>query len=273
MTTTYVKRYFSRQFVRGGARLVGPDLAAGLAIAAPIVLPVVAGATLAWCVSDRLQACYEWITKRQGVDELSRGLEKCLADEEDYEQQDGAMTGEDIYLERTEPVVLADSSALVDPCMGIPAVVGRVGMKCVCCKRPLNANDDHQSVSCDGCGYGPIKVRAGRKRRYCRGHFNMIRDAIKEFPQRMDHPNRKLAEQQVYVYMLRRSKELRWTVKDQGLLPALAAMTFIVHSRGELDARKIAQSEFAENAAYEYDVAGSRYPNLRRIYDALRFYA
>jgi len=101
----------------------------------------------------------------------------------------------------------------------------------------------------------------------------MIRDAIKEFPQRMEHPNRSLAQQQVYTYMLRRSKELRWTIKDQSLLPALAAMTFLVRSRGEIDARKMQQSAFAEAAAYEYEVAGSRYPNFRRVYDTLRFYA
>lgn len=272
MITTYAERYLSRRYNRGVSAPVGPSVAVyGVVMPA---IPVVMGLAGVCLLGSKIAATWRWLNERQDVQEISDGIREFLAEEEELEQQDGAMTGEEIYLDRTKPVVVTDSSALVSLESGYPVglVPGPTSFVCVRCKTCMDVTDSHLEVTCSMCGYGPIVVRAGRKKRYCRGHFNMIRDAIKEFPQRMEHPNRRLAEQQVYTYMLRRSKELRWTVKDQTTLPALAAMAFLVRSRGEIDARKMAQSAFAEAAAYEYEMAGSRYPNFKRVLDSLKFF-
>lgn len=275
MITTYAERLTMRRRALGLGAPVGPGVASSIiySVLAPVV-PVVVGVGAVYAFSEKIIELGRWLFEKQDVPEISEGIREFLADEVENEQQDGAMTGEEIYLERTDPSIVMSSNALVirdQP--GHILVPGKVSMVCVRCKANMDITDNYSTVTCLGCGYGPITVRTGGRKRYCRGHFNMIRDTIKEFPQRMEHPNRRLAEQQVYTYMLRRSKELRWTVKDQSLLPALAAMTFLVRSRGEIDARKMAQSELADSAAYEYEVAGSRYPNMRRVYDSLRFYA
>lgn len=275
MITTYATRLSERRRALGLDAPVGPGVVTSTmyCVLTPVI-PVLVGVSAVYALSGKIAECGRWLFRRQDVPEISNGIREFLADEEENEQQDGAMTGEEIYFERTDPVIVSDSGAMVSAGeVGHILVPGPSSAVCVRCKTAMDITDSYSSVTCSRCGYGPITVRSGGRKRYCRGHFNMIRDAIKEFPQRMEHPNRRLSEQQVYTFMLRRSKELRWTVKDQTLLPALAAMTFLVRSRGEIDARKMAQSALAESAAYEYEVAGSRYPNMRRVYDSLRFYA
>jgi len=275
MITTFAERVIIRDRARSGGKPVGPGAAASALYCVLVpALPIVAVAGCAYIIGLKAYSGLSWLFERQDVSELSLGVREFLAEEEVGELQDGGMEGGEIYLTRTEPVGLISSSALVESGVAPPLLEGAAPIECPRCKDNM-CIVDFESVSCTRCGYGPTKVRSARRgrSRYCRGHFNMIRDAIKEFPQRMEHPNRGLAQQQVYTYMLRRSKELRWTVKDQTLLPALAAMAFLVRTRGEIDARKMQQSAFAEAAAYEYEVAGSRYPNFKRVYDTLRFYA
>lgn len=265
-TTTYFKRFVVRRAsVRiphvaevgssGVAGAVKAIAAKGLTVAAPLVaVGLLAGAA-------------RWLFTRQDVSDITDAIEVFNKDEDEGERQDGGMDGEDVFLERTDPI---------DHNWHPPLEVGVTrDVECPKCKFAMRADDDDvwTKVSCPSCGYGPVGVRKPRNKRYCRGHMNLLRDAMKEFPYRMDHPNRKLAQQQVYTYMLRRSKELRWTVKDQTMLPALAAMAFIVHTRGEVDARRMQQSAWAEAEEFEYDVAGSKYPNIRRIFHKLRVFS
>jgi len=248
----------------GGA--IGSTIVCAIAKTACVAVPVVAFGGIA-------VAAAKWLFKRHDVSEFVDDLKDFNMDEEEGERYDGGMDGVDVFNERTEPI---------DHAWGGPPIGGgeeaKRDVECPKCKfamrAPIDAESDVWSeLSCPRCGSGPIVVRRPRQKRYCRGHFNLLRDAIKEFPYRMDHPNRKLAQQQVYTYMLRRSKELRWTVRDQTMLPALAALAFIVHTRGEVDALKLQQSAWAEAEEFEYDLAGSKYPNIRRIFHKLRVFS
>lgn len=260
---TFIDIKWIKQAHRGAGFPVGPG-------SSPQLLGVAFGAAA-------LYAAGRWLFSRQDAGDLVASYQQFEADEQLHEQQDGGMKGEDIYYERTDAVVEPVEVDRVDDDGGEaqdqtpPLDMKPTQFTCVRCKHNMGAVN-WSELSCSRCGYGPVVVRTCRRQRYCRGHFNLLRDVIKEFPQRFDHPNRRLAEQQVYTYMLRRSKELRWTAKDQELLPALAAMAFVVRTKGERDASKLGVSEYADSCRYEYKVDGSYYPNIRRIWDALRVY-
>jgi len=111
-----------------------------------------------------------------------------------------------------------------------------------------------------------------RRRRWQSGKYLLVKLAQSQFPNRLDGPNRALVSRQVYEFMLRRANALEWSVQDKADLPALAALA-MTPGAGDCEARKVLNSRLAEELASEYEVSGSRYPNAKRLFRRLKFWA
>lgn len=115
-------------------------------------------------------------------------------------------------------------------------------------------------------------VRRVRAKRLCRGQMLLVRKAQAHFGlKRLNPRDKALAQDQIHTYLTREMERMQWAIKDRAVAPILVRLV-LLPNREDVLARQLEYSEFAEQAEYTYTQAGLRYPNIKAIYQKLKFW-